>query len=98
MGDDSNTLSQVCTRSQGEPFVQSHCDTHFAEAGTLTVTTITRLTSHGQRSILTSFSPGPDPCSPNIVRAAPARRLVSVSATEAPRFAPALAATGRGTR
>jgi hypothetical protein len=35
----SNTLSHVCTRSHGEPFVQSHCDTHFAEAGTAAATT-----------------------------------------------------------
>jgi hypothetical protein len=50
----SNTLSHVCTRSQGEPFVQSHCDTHFPDAGAAAEATSNRLTSSGQRTILTS--------------------------------------------
>jgi len=79
MGDDSNTLSQVCTRSQGEPFVQSHCDTHFAAAGTLTATTISRLASHGQRRILTSSSPNPGSLS--VTSYAPPRRDVHFRVT-----------------
>src|SRR5262245_12109452 len=57
----SNTLSHVCTRSHGEPFVQSHCNTHFAEAGAAATATSNRLASSGPRNILKSSSVTPHP-------------------------------------